>query len=188
MSGQAAVFIDKDGTLIRDIPFNVRPERIELLPGAADGLRLLHRAGFPLVIISNQSGVARGHFDEEQLVGVRRRIETLMAEIEVPLTAFYYCPHHPLGNVPGYAIVCDCRKPKPGMLQRAARELSIDLHRSWVIGDILDDVEAAHSAGCRAILLLGGGETRWELSAARDPDATAGFGRSRHHDRRIETC
>ncbi|HEX3998814.1 MAG TPA: HAD family hydrolase [Pirellulales bacterium] len=173
MSGRAAVFIDKDGTLVPDIPFNVCPERIELSAGAAGGLRLLHRAGFPLVIVSNQSGVARGHFAEEQLVGVRRRIEHLMAEIGVPLAAFYYCPHHPEGVVPRFAIACECRKPKPGMFQQAARELNLDLQRSWMIGDIRDDIEAAHLAGCRAVLLRGAGETKSELSAIRQPDAAA---------------
>jgi histidinol-phosphate phosphatase family protein len=115
-----AVFLDKDGTLIENVPYNVDPGRIRLTPGAEEGLRRLHAAGYRLIVISNQSGVARGLFPEEALVAVERRLRGLLAEAGVPLLAFYYCPHHPEGVVPGLAVACACRKPEPGLILRAA--------------------------------------------------------------------
>src|SRR3954470_4144135 len=106
-----AVFLDKDGTLIEDVPYNVDPERIRLAPGAEQGLRLLHAAGYGLVVISNQSGGARGFFEEEALLAVEQRLRDLLAGAGVPLLGFYYCPHHPEGVVPNLAVACGCRKP-----------------------------------------------------------------------------
>src|SRR5947209_3403443 len=102
--GNRAVFVDKDGTLIEDLPYNVDPGRIRLMAGAAEGLRRLHAAGYRLLVISNQSGVARGFFAEEALGPVRDRLRELLAEAGVPMAGFYYCPHHPDGTVPGYAV------------------------------------------------------------------------------------
>ena len=170
---RAAVFLDKDGTLVEDVPYNVDPALIRLGPGAVEGLRLLHAAGFPLIVISNQSGVARGYFAEAALGAVEARLRELLAAVGVPLAGFYYCPHHPDGSVAAYAVACECRKPRPGMIVRAAREHAVDLARSWFVGDILHDVEAAHRAGCRAVLLDNGHETEWELSPLRTPDVVA---------------
>src|SRR5215211_6803278 len=167
-----AVFLDKDGTLIEDVPFNVDPELIRLGPGAALGLPRLHRAGFRLIVVSNQAGVARGRFAESALRAVHDRLRRLLADLGVPLAGFYYCPHHPEGTVPGYAAGCECRKPSPGLILRAAREHAIDPGRSWFVGDILDDVEAGRRAGCRTVLLDVGHETEWELTPARIPDFT----------------
>ena len=171
--GRAAVFLDKDGTLVEDVPYNVDPALIRLGPGAIEGLRLLHAAGYPLVVISNQSGVARGYFAEEALGAVEARLRELLGEAGVPLDGFYYCPHHPEGSVDHYAVACACRKPLPGLIVRAAREHDVDLARSWFVGDILHDVEAAHRAGCRAVLLDNGHETEWETSPLRTPDLVA---------------
>ena len=171
--GERAVFLDKDGTLIEDVPYNVRPELIRLLPGGAEGLRRLHAAGYRLIVISNQSGVAHGYFAEEALAGVERRLRQLLAEAGVPLAGFYYCPHHPDGSVAAYRVACACRKPEPGLLLRAAREHGLDLARSWFVGDILNDVEAGRRAGCRTILLDNGHETEWVLTPLRTPDARA---------------
>ena len=168
-----AVFLDKDGTLIVDIPYNVDPALIELNPGAAEGLTRLHEAGYRLVVITNQSGVARGRFAVEALDPVEDRLSALLAGLGVPLAGFYFCPHHPEGSVSEYAIPCDCRKPKPGMLIRAAEDLGIDLPRSWFVGDILNDVEAGHRAGCRSVLLDVGNETEWVAGPDRTPDFTA---------------
>lgn len=168
-----AVFLDKDGTLIEDVPYNVDPARIRLLPGATAGLRALHRAGFLLFVVSNQSGVARGYFPETALAVVESRLRGLLAEVGVPLAGFYYCPHHPDGVVPEYAVSCLCRKPSHGLLVRASREHDIDQGASWLVGDILDDMEAGHRAGCRTILIDNGGETLWELSPDRTPDHVA---------------
>lgn len=167
------VFLDKDGTLLENIPYNVDPARIALAPGAADGLRLLHAAGYRLVVVSNQSGVARGYFPEEALAAVEARLRYLLAQIGVPLSGFHYCPHHPDGKVQGYAIRCTCRKPAPGLLTRAALEYGVDLRQCWMIGDILDDIEAGNRAGCRTVLIFNGNETEWHVSPQRAPDYVA---------------
>jgi histidinol-phosphate phosphatase family protein len=168
MSSQA-VFLDKDGTLIEDVPYNVDPERIQLTSGAAEALRSLHKAGYPLIVISNQSGVAHGYFPEAALVTVEERLRHLLTEMGVPLAGFYYCPHHPDGSVPEYAIACNCRKPQPGLLHHAAQVHGVDLRHSWLIGDILNDVEAGRRAGCRTVLVDNGNETEWLLSPQRLP-------------------
>ncbi len=164
-----AVFLDKDGTLIEDVPYNVNPALIKLAAGAEEGLRLLHAAGYALIVISNQSGVARGYFEESALIGVEQRLRELLNEQGVPLAGFYYCPHFPTGEVAKYVKDCECRKPAPGLILQAAREHQIDLAQSWFIGDILNDVEAGRRAGCRTILLDNGNETEWQLSPLRQP-------------------
>jgi D-glycero-D-manno-heptose 1,7-bisphosphate phosphatase len=165
-----AVFLDKDGTLIEDVPYNVDPERIRLMSGAAEGLQRLHRAGFRLIVVSNQSGVARGLFAEDALTAVEARLRTLLAEVGIPLAGFYTCPHLPEGCVPAYTRACDCRKPEPGLIRRAAREHAVDLTRSWMVGDILNDIEAGRRAGCRTVLVDNGGETERRITPARTPE------------------
>ncbi|HTH45576.1 MAG TPA: HAD family hydrolase [Oxalicibacterium sp.] len=166
-----AVLLDKDGTLIDNLPYNIDPQRITLSPHAGEGLRLLQQMGYKLLVISNQAGVAMGHFNESALLAVWLRIEQLLRQEGVQLTQCYYCPHHPDGTVRPYARVCDCRKPGPGLLLRAAAQHDIDLGASWMIGDILNDVEAGHRAGCRTVMIDNGNETEWELTPARIPDA-----------------
>lgn len=156
-----AVFLDKDNTLIEDIPYNVNPALICLKTGVIEGLRLLQDKGYLLIIISNQSGVAKGYFSEEALFGVERRLQELLIEYHIKLSGFYYCPHHPDGCVHPYTIACECRKPSPGMLYKAAEEHHIDLAESWMVGDILNDIEAGNRAGCRSLLIDDGGETEW---------------------------
>lgn len=170
---QRAVFLDKDGTLIEDIPYNVDPGLIRLGAGAAEGLPRLVAAGFRLIVISNQSGVARGRFAEEALGAVGDRLRDLLAELEVTLTGFHYCPHHPEGTVPRYAVACRCRKPQPGLILEAARAHGVALESSWFVGDILDDVEAGRRAGCRTVLIDNGNETEWRSSPLRRPDFMA---------------
>lgn len=168
-----AVFIDKDGTLVEDLPFNVDPGRIRLAPGAREGLVLLHACGYRLIVVSNQSGVARGLFSEADLLPVRLRLQEILAEFGVPLDGFYYCPHHPEGKAADYAVSCRCRKPEPGLILQAAREQRADPTRSWMVGDILDDIEAGRRAGCRTALICNGNETEWNFSARRSPDLVA---------------
>lgn len=165
-----AAFVDKDGTLVENVPYNVDPRLVELTEGATEGLRMLAEAGYAIVIASNQSGIARGLFAREALAVVEERVRSLLAPSGVDVVAFRHCPHLPDGTVLEFAITCECRKPAPGMLLDAARELEIDLPASWMIGDILDDVEAGHRAGCRSVLVDRGNETKWELSPARTPD------------------
>lgn len=157
-----AVFVDKDGTLVKDVPYNVDPERISLAPGAAEAVQAFADSGYRVIVVSNQPGAALGFFPEEKLHGVARRLRELLGALD----GFYYCPHHPGAG-------CGCRKPAAGMLLRAAREQGVDLGRSWMIGDILDDIEAGRRAGCRTCLIDNGNETEWDLSAARRPDRVA---------------
>lgn len=165
-----AVFFDKDGTLVIDVPYNVDCARICVAPGAFEAARRLSEAGYLIVIVSNQSGVARGLFPLEALVPVEQHLRELFAAESIPLAGFYFCPHHPEGAIASFRQQCNCRKPAPGMLRKAAADLSIDLSRSWLIGDILDDVEAGHRAGCRSILCDVGSETEWIRSPLRTPD------------------
>src|SRR3954466_10345832 len=137
-----AIFIDKDGTLIPDIPYNVNPDLITLQNNAVNGLMLLQNEGYLLFIISNQAGIAHGYFSEKEMPVVNKKIISLLAQNYLNLNGFYYCPHHPDGTIKKYSIDCDCRKPLPGMIFKAAKEHNIDLAESWMIGDILNDVEA----------------------------------------------
>ncbi len=168
-----AVFIDKDGTLIDDLPYNADPDRIRLSPGAGDALYALQGLGMRLFVVSNQSGIARGLIPESAMAGVHRRLAELLAPWSVTLDGFYYCPHWPHGRLAHHAFACDCRKPLPGMLRRAAVEHGIDTGASWMIGDILDDVEAGRRAGCRTLLIDNGNETEWMLGPLRRPHRLA---------------
>lgn len=165
-----AVFLDKDGTLVEDVPYSCDVDLVRLMPGVQQGLRRLHAAGYDLIVVSNQSGVAHGIFSPEALGFVEMRLRSLLAEADAGLDGFYYCPHHPEGRIPEYATACECRKPSPGLLLHAASERAIDLAASWMVGDILHDVEAGRRAGCRTILLDNGHETEWRLGAYRCPD------------------
>ncbi|HVE11790.1 MAG TPA: HAD family hydrolase [Elusimicrobiota bacterium] len=168
-----AVFIDKDGTLLVDVPYNVASARMRLMPGAAPALAALQRAGWALFVVSNQPGVARGVFPETALAAVEERLRGLLAESGAELAGFYYCPHDPAGVVPAYAVSCDCRKPQPGLILRACRRHGLEPADCWLVGDILDDVEAGRRAGCRAILLDNGHETEWRREPLRAPEAVA---------------
>lgn len=169
-----AVFLDKDGTLVHDVPYNVDPDCVRLRAGAGRALARLASAGYALVLVTNQSGIALGRFAAAALAPVWQRIDRLLAADGVRLEAVYHCPHHPQGVVAPYAGACACRKPQPGMLLAAARDLHLDLGGSWMVGDILDDVEAGRRGGCRTVLLDVGSETEWRRGALRTPDAVAG--------------
>lgn len=171
---QPAIFLDKDGTLVDDVPFNVDPRRVSLTGGAAIGLRRLFCAGYALVVISNQPGLAHGLFGEAALMQALRALQRLVVDAGAEFAGVYYCPHHPQGVVPEYTGVCDCRKPAPGLIVRAAQELELDLAQSWFIGDILNDIEAGNRAGCRSILIDNGNETEWQRGPWRDPYYVAG--------------
>ena len=164
-----AIFLDKDGTVIIDIPYNVNANLISLSDNTAQGLRLLQHQGFLLVIITNQAGVALGYFEEDALTAVGDKLAALFIEERITLNGFYYCPHHPQGTVYPYNINCNCRKPQTGMLLQAANDLNIDLRCSWMIGDILNDVEAGNRAGCKSILIDNGNETEWVMNECRLP-------------------
>lgn len=173
MRRRAAIFLDKDGTVLIDVPHNVAPEKMQFAPGARTALRRFGTLDWPLIIVSNQSGIALGRFAPSALPDVHARLVRMFDEAGARLHDFYYCPHHPQGSVAAYARDCDCRKPAPGMLLRAAADHDIDLAASWFIGDILNDVEAGRRVGCRTILIDNGNETEWHMSPMRTPDFLA---------------
>lgn len=162
-----AVFIDKDGTLVENVPYNVDPGHLRFTSHALEALQSLERAGYALVVVTNQPGLALGRFTRAQLVALQQAlVSKLRDEGGIHLTAFQVCPHAPSG--PG-SWTCLCRKPAPGLLYQAARRHGLDLARSWMIGDILDDVEAGRRAGARTVLLDVGNETEWHLTPLRTP-------------------
>lgn len=148
-----AVFLDKDGTLIIDLPYNVDPAHITWQEGVFEALRSLSAIGYLLVIVTNQSGVARGYFEEADLAALDAAMRAEMSKKGVQLDGFYYSPYHVEGVVKKYTLQSDCRKPGSGMLMKAAEELQIDLSASWMIGDTLSDVEAGKRANCKTILI-----------------------------------
>lgn len=165
-----AIFIDKDGTLIKDVPYNVNPSLIEFTPYAFEGLKILKKAGFKLIIVSNQSGIARGYFSEQSLAKMIKTIKKILRTKKIEIDGFYYCPHHPNAKIKKYAIKCKCRKPMPGLITKAASDQNIDLSKSFLIGDILNDIEAGRRAPCRTIFMDSGNETEWIVTDLRNPD------------------
>ena len=171
--GRRGVIFDKDGTLVQDIPYNVQPSLMRLAAGAGDALRTLKDAGYAIMVASNQSGIARGYFRPEEMRGVARRLERLVRAQGAELEAFCYCPHHPAGCVAEFAVACDCRKPQPGLLLEAAAIAGCAVEHCWMVGDILDDVEAGRRAGMRTVLIANGNETEWQRIDERVPDYVA---------------
>ncbi len=154
--GRKAVFLDRDGTVNAEVDYLSAPEQLVLLPGAARAIARLNRAGFATVLITNQSGVARGLFDEARLAEIHERLRELLAAEGAHLDAIHYCPHHPELGEPPYRRDCDCRKPRPGLLRRAAEELGLNLERCWSVGDAPRDLEAAAALGVPGILVASG--------------------------------
>lgn len=151
-----AVFLDRDGTINEEREYLHRPEEFRFIPGVPEAIRLLKDAGFLVVVVTNQSGVGRGYYDEAAVERLHRHMDNELAAAGTSVDAYYYCPHHPKeGNAP-YRVDCTCRKPFPGMLEQAARDLGIDLSASWMVGDKLADVEAGLGAGCVPLLVLTG--------------------------------
>lgn len=142
MHARPTVFLDRDGTLLREVPYLADAERTELLPGVAEALGMLQRKGLQLIVVSNQSGVARGLLDEGLLVAIQERIDTLLAPSGTRLDGYYHCPHHPSVGVAPERRRCRCRKPLAGLLERAAEDFSIDWERSVGVGDDVRDLQA----------------------------------------------
>jgi len=173
--GSRAVFLDRDGTLIDDVGYLERVDRIALFPWSVDAVRLLNRAGFRVVVITNQGGVARGYFSEAVVESLHRHIDAVFAEGGARIEAYYYCPHHPQGTVEPFNSRCDCRKPGRGLVDRAAHDLGLDLHASFVVGDRWHDIQLARVIGARGVLVRTGyGVTAEETPVAGlVPDAIA---------------
>jgi D-glycero-D-manno-heptose 1,7-bisphosphate phosphatase len=157
-----AVFLDRDGTLIVERDHLDRIEAIELFPWTADALRLLNRAGYATVVTTNQSGVGRGLFDEAFVGATHAALDARLAQGHARIDAYYFCPHHPEEARPPYLQVCGCRKPKPGMIERACRDLELDPARSVMIGDRWSDVACGQAAGARSVLVRTGYGAREE--------------------------
>lgn len=174
-----AVFIDRDGTLIEEVGYLKSPAQIRLVPGAHLAIQIFRSAGYRIMVVSNQSGVARGLFTEEHVRRVHNALAEKLAELNAPVDDFYYCPHLPDAPVPEYRKQCTCRKPGPGMLYKARADHQIDLKNSIMIGDKLSDVEAGKRAGTRTVLVLTGyGKSESEKLSAlpqnQQPDIIAG--------------
>lgn len=192
-----AVFLDRDGTIIEDVGYLSSVDQIDVYPWSVEALRLLSDAGLALVIVTNQAGVARGFFDEALVADTHARLLDTLADAGIHVEAVYYCPHHPEGALEAYRMACECRKPQPGMLHRAANDLGLDLGASYVVGDRWSDVELARAVGAVSVLVRTGyGESalaaprpdveadvvaatlleaaRWIVAAARAPSETSG--------------
>jgi D-glycero-D-manno-heptose 1,7-bisphosphate phosphatase len=155
-AGRSAAFLDRDGTLIEEVGYLDRLERVDLYPWTIDAIRALNRAGVRVVLVSNQSGVARGFFTEQVVADVHRHLAKLLEAGGARIDAYYYCPHHPDGRVAEYAIACECRKPNPGLVERAIREFGIDPACSFVVGDRWLDVALARRVNARGVLVRTG--------------------------------
>lgn len=167
-NARPAVFLDKDGTLIENVPFNVDPEKLRLTAFAPEALRLLDDAGYALIVVTNQPGIALGYFDRHAWAMLRQAlILQVQREAGVTILDVLACPHAAASRL---QPSCLCRKPSPGLLRQASARHHIDLRRSWMVGDILDDVEAGRRAGCRSLLMDVGNETEWRLSPLREPE------------------
>lgn len=166
-----AVFLDRDGTIGEEMGYVNHIDRFQVFPYAAESIRQLNQAGIPVIVVTNQSGIARNIFPESLMHEVHRKMVSDLAADGAWIDAIYFCPHKSEDT-------CECRKPKPGLLERAAREHALDLSASWVVGDRYADLEMGHAAGARAILVMTGyGRGEYELhrnSWPRQPDALAG--------------
>jgi D-glycero-D-manno-heptose 1,7-bisphosphate phosphatase len=160
-----AVFLDRDGTLIEEAGYLDRLDRLVFFPYSVDAVRVLNRAGFAVVIITNQAGIARGIVPESFVADAHRHISERMSAGGAHIDGFYHCPHYPSGTVDKYVGACQCRKPQPGLLHRARTELDLDLAGSFMVGDRWHDVEAGRAAGARTVLV----RTGLGLEAERSP-------------------
>jgi D-glycero-D-manno-heptose 1,7-bisphosphate phosphatase len=172
-----AVFIDRDGTISEEVGYVNHPSRYRVFPFAAGAIKLLNGAGWLAILVTNQAGVARGYFKEDVITAVHAILNQELERDGARLDAVYYCPHHPSVGEPPYRSDCDCRKPKPGLIKRAAADLDIDLDGSWMVGDRYGDVELARNAGTRSALVLTGygrGEFEYQRDSWRgEPDLIA---------------
>lgn len=158
-----AVFIDRDGTLSEEVGYINHPSRFRLFPYAAEAIKQLNENGWLAIVTTNQAGVARGYFSEEMITTIHEAMTKDLLSAGATLDAIYYCAHHPSVGEPPYRFDCDCRKPKPGLISRAAHDFEIDLDQSWMVGDRYSDVELARNAGVKSAFVLSGyGRGEWE--------------------------
>lgn len=168
MTPRASVLLDRDGVIVEDVGYLADPERLAFIAGAPQAIARLNAAGLPVAVVTNQAGIARGYLTEARLHEIHARLDALLAEHGARVDRYYYCPHHPTAGRGEYRVACECRKPRPGMLLAAARDLQIDLARSFFVGDKRSDLEAGAAAGCRTLLVRTGygAQTEATLDAA----------------------
>ena len=154
--GRPAVFLDRDGTINEQMGYINHTCRFQLLPGAAEAIKKLNDANIPVVVVSNQSGLARGYFPEALLVAVHEKMNKLLAEAGAHVDGIYYCPHHPEAKEERFRASCNCRKPKPGLVLQASEEMGLDPKRSYVVGDRWSDIKTAANCGATSILVRTG--------------------------------
>lgn len=162
-----AFFLDRDGVINAEVDYLYKPEEVVLCPNVGKAIRKINQAGYLAVVVSNQSGIARGMFTLREVKAVEQKICEMIAPENARLDAFYYCPHHKAGVVPQLAVECDCRKPKPGLLLNAIRDLGIDPSASFLIGDQLSDLRAGEDAGCKAVVMVTTGHGPENLEKAQ---------------------
>ena len=172
-----ALFMDRDGTISEEVGYVNHPSRFRLFPYTAGAIKLLNESGWLAIVVTNQAGVARGYFSEDIIVQIHDRVRQDLENSGARLDAIYYCAHHPSVGEPPYRFDCDCRKPKPGLIDRAAADFDIDRERSWMVGDRYGDVELARNAGLHAAFVLSGyGRGEWEFQRGawkNEPDFVA---------------
>ncbi len=156
MKKNAAIFLDRDGTINEEVGYLDSLDKLVIFPSAFEAIRLINQSGRKVIVVTNQAGVARGLFGEDLVETIHAALQEALRRKSAFIDAFYYCPHHPTEGLPPYRQSCDCRKPAPGLFLRAAREWNLDLSASWMIGDRYNDMEAAHRAGARGILVKTG--------------------------------
>ncbi|MGH9966633.1 MAG: D-glycero-alpha-D-manno-heptose-1,7-bisphosphate 7-phosphatase [Pyrinomonadaceae bacterium] len=160
---QRAVFIDRDGTISEEVGYINHPSRFRLFPYAPAAIKLLNDNGWLAIVITNQAGVARGYFSEEMIHTVHQQLKQDLESNDARLDAIYYCAHHPSVGEPPYRLDCNCRKPRPGLIQRAAEDFDIDLDASWMVGDRYSDIELARNARVNSAFVMSGyGRGEWE--------------------------
>ncbi|HLO27052.1 MAG TPA: D-glycero-beta-D-manno-heptose 1,7-bisphosphate 7-phosphatase [Geobacteraceae bacterium] len=172
MAKRRAVFLDRDGTINVEKDYLHRTEEFEFIPGAPEAIRLLKDAGFLVIVVTNQSGIGRGYYDEAAVHRLHRFMDDELARHGTAVDAYYICPHHPLHGIDEYRKECGCRKPLPGMLFEASEDFSIDLAASYIVGDKMADVAAGLAAGCRPLLVMTG---YGEKESASLPGGIASF-------------
>ena len=156
MKKNRAIFLDRDGTINEDVGYIERLDRLVIIPAAFEAIRLINLNGFKAVVVTNQAGIAKGLFNEAFVMQTNERLQEFLRQKGAAIDAFYFCPHHPTEGVPPYRQVCDCRKPAPGLFYQAARDMDIDLAASFMVGDRYRDMEAAHRAGVKGVLVKTG--------------------------------
>jgi len=174
MKKTSAVFLDRDGVIIEEVGHLDRLDRLMIFPNTFEAVRLINLSGFKAVVVTNQAGVAKGLFTEAFVRQAHQYLQAALQQQNAVIDAFYYCPHHPTEGSPPYRQICDCRKPAPGLFLRAAQDMDIDLSASYMIGDRYRDIEAAHNAGVKGVLVKTGYGTDILESAGPDRETPQG--------------